>query len=158
MLKAIWPSIQHMKNHLPAGAKITTSGLMCYFLYWLIQVVTYRILEYSRLNCRLLSHQFPFMFVSPQRIRWLFFVKALIVPTSWLAMLIWAVVRVPASDGLFSQHSSTRWDPERHDATSILVLFLSWLVTATSVDRGFESVLQCAPPRRLSNAGMFCVF
>ena len=45
------------------------------------------------------------MFISPQRIRWLFFVKALIVPAAWLAMLIWAVVKVPTSEGLFGQHA-----------------------------------------------------
>ncbi|KAI0703798.1 NCS1 nucleoside transporter family [Cytidiella melzeri] len=85
MLKAIWPSIQHMPNRLSEDANITTSGMMCYFLYWLIQ--------------------FPFMFVSPQRIRWLFLVKALIVPAGWLAMLIWAAVKVPPSQGLFADHS-----------------------------------------------------
>ena len=45
------------------------------------------------------------MFVSPQSIRWLFFVKALIVPAAWLAMLIWAVVKVPTSEGLFGRHA-----------------------------------------------------
>ena len=45
------------------------------------------------------------MLISPQRIRWLFLVKALIVPAAWLAMLIWAVVKVPTSQGLFGQHS-----------------------------------------------------
>lgn len=48
------------------------------------------------------------MFVSPQKIRWLFLVKALIVPAAWLAMLIWAVVKVPASQGLFGQHSQLK--------------------------------------------------
>lgn len=58
MLKAIWPNIQHLRNHLPESAKITTPGMrdayglgyvarlihfyrigiLCYFLYWLIQV------------------------------------------------------------------------------------------------------------------------
>lgn len=56
---------------------------MCYFLYWLIQ--------------------FPFMFISPLRIRWLFMIKAIIVPATWIAMLIWAFVRVPSSQGLFEQ-------------------------------------------------------
>ncbi|KAI0784506.1 NCS1 nucleoside transporter family [Abortiporus biennis] len=85
MLKAIWPSLAHLPNHLPESANITTSGIMCYFLYWLIQ--------------------FPFMFVSPQRIRWLFVAKAIIVPPTWLAMLIWAFVKVPSSKGFFEQHS-----------------------------------------------------
>ncbi|EKM58456.1 uncharacterized protein PHACADRAFT_182787 [Phanerochaete carnosa HHB-10118-sp] len=86
MLKAIWPSVQHLPNHLSPSANITTVGMMCYLLYWLIQ--------------------FPFMLVSPQRIRWLFLAKALIVPPTWLAMLIWAFVKVPASSGLFGDHAA----------------------------------------------------
>ena len=50
--------------------------------------------------------KFPFMLISPQRIRWLFMTKALIVPAMWLAMLIWAMVRVPPHDGLFVQHAT----------------------------------------------------
>ena len=55
-------------------------GMLCYFLYWLIQ--------------------FPFMFVSPQKIRFLFLAKAIIVPPTWLALLIWAFVRVPLGSSL----------------------------------------------------------
>ena len=62
------------------------AGIMCYFLYWLIQ--------------------FPLMFVSPQKIRWLFMIKAFVVPPAWLAMLIWSFVKVPSSKGLFDQHSA----------------------------------------------------
>ncbi|KAI0275993.1 NCS1 nucleoside transporter family [Russula aff. rugulosa BPL654] len=83
MLKAIWPSIAHLPNHLPPGANITTSGMICFFLFWFIQ--------------------FPFMFVSPQKIRWLFLAKSIIVPPTWIALLIWAMVKVPPSSGLLSQ-------------------------------------------------------
>lgn len=62
------------------------SGFLCYFLYWLIQ--------------------FPFLFVSPHKIRWLFFAKGVLTPIAWLAMIIWAFVKVPASEGLFSQHAA----------------------------------------------------
>ncbi|KAI1797159.1 NCS1 nucleoside transporter family [Ganoderma leucocontextum] len=86
MLKAIWPSLAHLHNGLSPGANITTSGMMCYFLYWLIQ--------------------FPFMLVSPQKIRWLFMIKAFVVPPAWLAMLIWSLVKVPPKEGLFDQHSA----------------------------------------------------
>ncbi|KAF8483426.1 NCS1 nucleoside transporter family [Russula ochroleuca] len=82
MLKAIWPSIAHLPNHLPANASITTTELLCYFLYWSIQL--------------------PFMFVSPQKIRFLFLAKAIIVPPTWLALLIWAFVRVPPSRSLLT--------------------------------------------------------
>lgn len=87
MLKAsIWPSIGRFPNHLPLHANITTSGLICYLVYWLIQL--------------------PVMFVSPQRIRHLFRLKALVVPPTWLAMLIWAFVKVPSYRGLFTQQST----------------------------------------------------
>ncbi|KAL5525044.1 hypothetical protein ACEPAF_8913 [Sanghuangporus sanghuang] len=86
MLKAIWPSIAGMHNQLPSGAHITTSGMLCYILYWLIQ--------------------FPFMFVSPQKIRWLFVVKGILVPIAWFAMLIWSFVKVPSSQGILAQSAS----------------------------------------------------
>ncbi|KIK80864.1 hypothetical protein PAXRUDRAFT_833285 [Paxillus rubicundulus Ve08.2h10] len=86
MIKAIWPSIATMPNHLSPNASITSSGLLCYFLYWLIQ--------------------FPFMLLTPHKVRWLFLVKAIVVPITWLSMVIWAFVRVPLSDGLFSQHAT----------------------------------------------------
>ncbi|KAG6327058.1 hypothetical protein ID866_12031, partial [Astraeus odoratus] len=86
MLKAIWPSIAMLPNRLPANANITSSGFLCYVLYWFIQL--------------------PFMLLSPHKIRWLFLVKGIVVPMSWIAMMIWAFVRVPPSTGLFDQHAT----------------------------------------------------
>jgi len=57
-------------------------GLLCYFIYW--------------------SIQFPFTFVSPQKIRYLFLAKAIIVPPTWLALLIWAFVKVPPNISLIT--------------------------------------------------------
>ncbi|KAK7033133.1 permease for cytosine/purines, uracil, thiamine, allantoin-domain-containing protein [Favolaschia claudopus] len=85
MLKAIWPSTPRIPNHLPESAGITTVGMMCYFLFWLIQ--------------------FPFLLVSPQRIRHLFVVKAIIVPATWLAILIWALHEAPPSVSLTPKHA-----------------------------------------------------
>lgn len=45
------------------------------------------------------------MFVSPQKIRWFFLLKAVVVPPAWIAILIWSFVKVPASQGLFGQHT-----------------------------------------------------
>ena len=58
-------------------------GMISYFLYW--------------------SIQFPFLLISPQKIRILFLFKAIIVPPTWLALLIWAFVKVPPNRGLFAQ-------------------------------------------------------
>jgi len=59
---------------------------MCYFLYWLVQ--------------------FPLMLVSPQKIRHFFTVKSIVVPLAWLAILIWAMVKVPAKTSLATTGSS----------------------------------------------------
>lgn len=48
---------------------------------------------------------FSFMFVSPQRIQWLFVLKAVIVPPAWIAILVWSFIRVPSREGLFEKHS-----------------------------------------------------
>ncbi|KAF9561582.1 cytosine-purine permease [Agrocybe pediades] len=85
MLKAIWPSTAHIPNHLPASSNITTVGMMCYFIYWAIQL--------------------PLMLVSPQNIRHLFALKGVIVPIAWLSILIWSFVKVPASASLDPGHS-----------------------------------------------------
>ncbi|KAF9526071.1 cytosine-purine permease [Crepidotus variabilis] len=85
MLKAIWPNTARIPNHLPESSHITTVGIMCYFLYWLLQ--------------------FPFMLISPQRIRYLFTFKGVVVPLAWLAILIWAFVKVPARVSLDTAHS-----------------------------------------------------
>lgn len=59
---------------------------MCYFLYWLLQ--------------------FPILLLSPQRVRHFFTAKSIIVPTAWLAILIWAVVKVPAKVSLSQTRGS----------------------------------------------------
>ncbi|KAF8141919.1 permease for cytosine/purines, uracil, thiamine, allantoin-domain-containing protein [Boletus edulis] len=86
MIKAIWPSIARMPNHLSPNANITSSGLLCYTIYWLIQL--------------------PFLLVSPHKVRLLFLVKGVVVPIAWLAMVIWAFVQVPPSGGLFAEHAT----------------------------------------------------
>jgi NCS1 family nucleobase:cation symporter-1 len=42
------------------------------------------------------------MFVSPQKIRYLFLAKAILVPPTWLALLIWAFVKVPPNISLLT--------------------------------------------------------
>ncbi|KAF9226304.1 hypothetical protein BS17DRAFT_749647 [Gyrodon lividus] len=51
MLKAIWPSIAKVPNHIPLSSNITSVGMMCYLIYWLVQL--------------------PFMLLSPHQVRYL---------------------------------------------------------------------------------------
>ncbi len=60
--------------------------MMCYFIFWLIQL--------------------PFMLLSPQKVRHLFVAKSLIIPATWLSMLIWSVVKVPISQSMDQEHST----------------------------------------------------
>ncbi|KZV73617.1 NCS1 nucleoside transporter family [Peniophora sp. CONT] len=86
MLKAIWPSIQNLPNHLPESSHVTTVSMLCFFLYMLIQ--------------------FPFMIISPQRVKWFFLFKAVVSPAACIAMMIWAFVRVPVSQSLGNKHTA----------------------------------------------------
>ncbi|KAL5478736.1 hypothetical protein ACEPAI_2013 [Sanghuangporus weigelae] len=104
MLKAIWPSLARMHNHLSPGANITSAQMLCYTIYWLIQ--------------------FPFMLVSPQKIRWLFVAKGIIVPIAWVAMLIWSFVKVPINESLFAQ-------PSNLSGSSLIWAWLNAMNTST---------------------------
>ena len=72
MIEAIWPSFIHFPNHLPENAGITSAGILCFMLYWIIQTS---------------------LAVMPiHKLRVLFWVKAVIVPPTFLALFLWAVI------------------------------------------------------------------
>ncbi|ORY88385.1 putative allantoate transporter [Leucosporidium creatinivorum] len=56
MLIAIWPSFRTFPNHLPASAGTDSSSMLCFFLFWLMQL--------------------PFVFVHPSKLRPIFLAKA----------------------------------------------------------------------------------
>lgn len=64
---------------------IFSLGMMCYLLYWLIQL--------------------PLLLISPQKIRYFFTLKSIVVPLAWLSILIWAVVKVPVKSSLEPFHA-----------------------------------------------------
>lgn len=38
MLQAIWPSFASFPNHLPLSANVTSSQLLCFFIFYIIQL------------------------------------------------------------------------------------------------------------------------
>jgi nucleobase:cation symporter-1, NCS1 family len=62
------------------------AGMICYFIFWIIQ--------------------FPFLLISPQKIRWLFMIKAILVPAAWFSMLIWAIAKTDGAKPIFQQKST----------------------------------------------------
>ncbi|KAJ5502746.1 hypothetical protein N7463_005620 [Penicillium fimorum] len=87
MIGAIWPSFLNLHNGIPESQGITTSGMIGFFLFWLLQV--------------------PFLCMHPNNLRWLFTVKSVVVPITWLAMLIWAFVTVKGGGNVFAQQAPT---------------------------------------------------
>lgn len=70
MIGAIWPSYLRLPNHIPADQGITTNGMVSFLVFSIIQ--------------------FPFLCINPNKLRWLFMAKSIIVPIAWIAILIWA--------------------------------------------------------------------
>ncbi|KAH7077933.1 permease for cytosine/purines, uracil, thiamine, allantoin-domain-containing protein [Paraphoma chrysanthemicola] len=71
-IEAIWPSFINFPNHLSESAGIDSAGLLCVFLYWFMQT------------------GLALMPISKLRI--LFWVKGVIVPPTFFALFLWAVI------------------------------------------------------------------
>ncbi|GAA5856827.1 hypothetical protein JCM8547_008862 [Rhodosporidiobolus lusitaniae] len=82
-LRAIWPSYNDIANRLPESAGITTRDMTSYFLFWLLQL--------------------PFFFVSPNKLRYVFAIKTLVVPACALAMMGALVHQAGGGGPLFTQ-------------------------------------------------------
>ncbi|CAG8918431.1 unnamed protein product [Penicillium salamii] len=87
MLGAIWPSYLTLPNTIPESQGITTNGMIGFFIFWLIQV--------------------PFLCMHPNKLRWLFTIKSILVPIAWIAILIWAFVAEKDGGGVFTAQPST---------------------------------------------------
>lgn len=73
MLEAVWPDhFGGIQNRIAPGQGITTQGMIGYVVYWILQ--------------------FPLLCLRPDRVRWLFAVKGVLVPVAWVAILVWALV------------------------------------------------------------------
>ncbi|KAI4638929.1 hypothetical protein J4E93_009679 [Alternaria ventricosa] len=71
-LEAIWPSFITFPNHLPESAGIDSAGLLCLFLYWFLQTAL------------------ALMPISKLRV--LFWIKGIVVPPTFFALFLWAVI------------------------------------------------------------------
>ncbi|KAF2728179.1 uracil permease [Polyplosphaeria fusca] len=85
MLGAIWPSFLGLKNTIPEDQGITTNTMVSFLIFWLLQL--------------------PFLYIHPNNLRWLFMAKSVIVPTAWIAILVWAFVATDGGD-IFDQKAT----------------------------------------------------
>lgn len=87
MLGAIWPSYLSLSNGISKSQGITTNGMVGFLIFWILQ--------------------FPFLCMHPNRVRWLFVVKSVLVPIAWITILIWAFVAEKDGGGIFSQQTTS---------------------------------------------------
>ncbi|KZT23733.1 NCS1 nucleoside transporter family [Neolentinus lepideus HHB14362 ss-1] len=73
MLRAMWPSINNLPNHLPASAGITTRDFLCFFLFSFISL--------------------PFIYFPVHKIRHFFTVKSILVPIAGISYFVWCIVK-----------------------------------------------------------------
>ncbi|PYI03969.1 hypothetical protein BO78DRAFT_373988 [Aspergillus sclerotiicarbonarius CBS 121057] len=104
MISAIWPSFQHLPNHLPASGPITSSELLCFFLAIIVQL--------------------PLLYLNIPQLRYLFLVKMAIMPIFGLALFIWAVATAHGFGPVFSKPSHIT------DGTPVAVIFLQCVTSA----------------------------
>ncbi|KAJ7130115.1 NCS1 nucleoside transporter family [Mycena crocata] len=71
MLRAIFPSFKSFKNHLPPSAHVTSSELLCFFIFYMIQI--------------------PLLAIHISKLRHLFMLKVIIMPIFGFALFGWAV-------------------------------------------------------------------
>ncbi|KAJ5682256.1 uracil permease [Penicillium macrosclerotiorum] len=126
MIGAIWPSFLDIPNALPDDEGITTQGMVGFLLFWLLQI--------------------PFLLVHPSKLRWLFLIKAVVVPTAWVAMLIWAFVSTAGAGDLFSQKSELTGSAYSWAMMSSLTSVIGNYATL-SVNQADFSRYSCVNPR-----------
>lgn len=104
MIGAIWPSFLNLENHIPVAQGITTNTMISFFIFWLLQV--------------------PFLVMHPNRLRFLFLAKSIVVPIAFVAILIWSLVATRSRDlPLFDQRPTVRGS----------AYAWAWLLNLTSV-------------------------
>ncbi|KGB79113.1 uracil transporter FurD [Cryptococcus deuterogattii 99/473] len=79
MIKAIWPQYANLKNTIPASQGATSADFLSFFLFWLLQ--------------------FPFIFIHPSKLKWVFNAKAFLVVIVAVGTMIWALVKAGSHAG-----------------------------------------------------------
>ncbi|EIM89091.1 uncharacterized protein STEHIDRAFT_129629 [Stereum hirsutum FP-91666 SS1] len=124
MLRAMWPSIQNIPNHLPASSGTTTEDFMCFFLFWLISL--------------------PAIWFPIHKIRHLFTLKAIVAPTAGITFFIWCIVKAKGVGPIIHQPAtlhgsalgwvSTVW----FIAASFIIAQLGTNISANSISAGCD--------------------
>ncbi|KAJ6627816.1 permease for cytosine/purines, uracil, thiamine, allantoin-domain-containing protein [Mycena sp. CBHHK59/15] len=86
MLRAMWPGVNSIPNHLPASSGTTTKDFMCFFLFWLISL--------------------PAIWFPIHQIRHLFTLKSIVAPAAGITFFIWCIVKAKGVGPIIHQPST----------------------------------------------------
>ncbi|KAK7463098.1 uracil permease [Stygiomarasmius scandens] len=86
MLRAMWPSVNNIPNHLPASSGTTSKDLMAFFLFWLISL--------------------PAIWFPIHQVRHLFTAKAIVTPIAGIIFFIWCIVKAHGVGPIIAQPGS----------------------------------------------------
>ena len=120
MIGAIWPSFLDIRNGIRPGEGITTTGMVGFVVYWVLQL--------------------PFLCIRPDRVRWVFLAKAVLVPVAWIVILLWAFV-AEGGGGMFDQNDQEELSGSRYSwsflasMTSVLGSFATTSVNQSDFSR-----------------------
>ncbi|KAJ7932632.1 NCS1 nucleoside transporter family [Mycena leptocephala] len=103
MLRAIFPSFKSFKNHLPSSAHVTSSELLCFFIFYIIQL--------------------PLLFIHISKLRHLFMLKVIVMPIFGFALFGWAVANAHGFGPIFTQKTHVTGSP-------VVVVFFSAMTSA----------------------------
>ncbi|KAI0032862.1 permease for cytosine/purines, uracil, thiamine, allantoin-domain-containing protein [Vararia minispora EC-137] len=119
MLRAMWPSVQNIPNHLSASSGITTRDFMCFFLFWLISL--------------------PAIWFPIHKIRHLFTLKAIVAPTAGITFFIWCIVRAKGVGPIIHQPSTVHGSELGWAMVSSLMSCISNMATLVTNAPDFAS-------------------
>lgn len=104
MLQAIWPSFKNFPNHLPESASVTSSMLLCFFIFYFIQL--------------------PLLWIHISNLRYLFLVKIIIMPIFGIVLFAWSISQAHGFGPLFKQGTNVT------DGRPVAVVFFSAMSSA----------------------------
>ncbi|THC99113.1 hypothetical protein EYZ11_001434 [Aspergillus tanneri] len=128
MLGAIWPRFLTLHNDLPEDEGITTTGMIGYLVFWLVQ--------------------FPFLCMHPNQLRWLFVAKSVLVPIAWIAILIWAFIAEGGGD-LFARTATVSGSRYSWLFLSSMTSVLGNYATLSVNQSDFSRYSRCTPKWQL---------
>ncbi|KAF5311098.1 hypothetical protein D9619_008167 [Psilocybe cf. subviscida] len=86
MLRAMWPSVNNIPNHMPASSGTTTRDFVCFFLFWLISL--------------------PAIWFPIHQIRHLFTLKSIVTPIAGIVFFVWCIVKAKGVGPIIHQPAS----------------------------------------------------